>query len=104
MASFCGKSLVFEWLELALAADARDSKIAVLILGDEASLDKLVKEIECSITIGLVVLHHFHLGLEGVVLIQLCLRYHLLLLIYKLLILNLLLSLSSLATGLQHCS
>ena len=104
MAPFCGKSLVFEWLELALAANARDSKIAILILGDESSLNKLINEIECSIAIGLVVLHHFHLGLEGVVLIQLCLRYHLLLLIYQLLILNLLLSLSSLATGLQHCS
>ena len=43
MAPFCGKSLFFEWLEFALAADAGDSKIAVLILGDEASLDKLVK-------------------------------------------------------------
>ena len=63
MAPFSGKSLVFEWLELALAADAGDSKIAVLILGDKASLDKLVKEIECSLTIGFVVLHHLHLGL-----------------------------------------
>ena len=66
--------LVVKRLELTLATDARQGKVAILVLGHESSADKLLDQVKGSLAFTLVVLHHFHFGLKHVVLLELSLR------------------------------
>ena len=58
-------------LELPLAADAGHGEVAILVLSDVASGDELLEQVQSCITFGLAVLHHLHLGLKDVVLLEL---------------------------------
>ena len=63
--------MVLERLELALAADAGQGEVAILILSDEAGADELLEKVKGCITMRLLALHDLHLGLEGIVLHEL---------------------------------
>ena len=66
--------LVVKRLELTLATDARQGKVAILVLCHESSADKLLDQVKGSLTFTLAVLHHLNLGLKHVVLLELSLR------------------------------
>ena len=66
--------LIFERLELPLAADAGHGEVAILVLGHVAGGHKLPQQVQGSITFALAALHHLDLGLECVVLLDLGLR------------------------------
>ena len=66
--------LVVKRLELTLATDARQGKVAILVLCHESSADKLLDQVKGSLAFTLAVLHHLHLGLKHVVLLELSLR------------------------------
>ena len=61
-------SLIFKGSELPLATNARDNEAAVLILLDETSLDKLVQQVECCISVALVSLHPLDFLLKDIIL------------------------------------
>ena len=94
--------LVVKRLELTLATDARQGKVAILVLCHESSADKLLDQVKGSLAFTLAVLHHLHLGLKDIVLLDLGLGCPLLALLGLQLVGNFLLGPSALVPDLEQ--
>ena len=91
-----------ERLELSLAVDAWNGKVAVVVLRYEAGLHELGQQVHRCIALSLVLLHHVDFGLESIILAELGSGTLSLLFLGCLISYDLLLCALAAGTGLEH--
>ena len=58
--------MALKWLELAITADTRHDKAAIILLGDKTSGNELLEQVNCCVSLRFLGLQIIDLGFEGI--------------------------------------